>query len=81
MDRTMHRLLAIVVVHVVILVVQRVVRRRLPRLDKDGHFGIYLIMMPLGFGMAGLDLSYLVVGPMAFAGLAVLLRAVGKMGG
>lgn len=79
MEGTTGRLLAVVIVHVVIAVVQRVVRRRLPHLGRDGHFGMYLIMMPLGFGMLGLDLSYLVVGPMAFVGLGLLLRAVGRM--
>ena len=72
------RILAVIVVHGAIAVVQWLVRKQIPLIGRDGQFGIYLILMPLGFGMCGWDLPYLAAAPFILAGLVTLLYTMKK---
>ncbi len=78
MDDLSSRLLAITAVNGVIAVVQWQVRKQIPQIGRDGQFGIYLILLPLGFGMCGWDLPYLAIAPFVLAGLAILLYTMKK---
>ncbi len=69
------RLLAVLAVHVVIWLVLELAHRRVPALNRHSDHGIYLILMPLGFGLFGLDLPYWSTAPIICGGLAILLNS------
>ena len=69
------RLIAVVVVHVVIWLMLKLAHRRVPVLNRHSDHGIYLILMPLGFGLFGLDLPYWSTAPIICGGLAILLNS------
>lgn len=62
---------AIIVSHAVILVVQWAARK-FTTLPKSGGFGIYLILLPIGFNCFGVDLGAWFVASFALAGLSVI---------
>jgi hypothetical protein len=67
------RLVAIAVVHLVIWILTEISYRFIPELNKKHYMGVYLILMPLGFGVFGLDLPYWFVIMPVLAGLVTLM--------
>jgi len=79
MDDPGSRIAAVVIVNVVIGLVQWLVRRQIPALGKGGQFGIYVILLPMGFGLFGFDLDYWFSTLFVAGGLAQLLYSVKKL--
>lgn len=79
MDNTGSRIVAVLVVNGVIGLIQWLVRRQIPALDKRGRFGIYVILLPLGFGLFGWDLSYWFTALFVVGGLTELLWSVKRV--
>lgn len=79
MDDSGSRIAAVVIVNVVIGLVQWLVRRQIPALGKGGQFGIYVILLPMGFGLFGFDLAYWFSTLFVAGGLAQLLYSVKKL--
>lgn len=73
MENLGSRLIGVIVVNAVIWVVLRFVRRGVPILGKRGDSGIYLILLPLGFGLWGFEIPYWATAPIVLIGLAELL--------
>jgi len=70
------RLLAVLIVNVVIWLMLKLAHRRVPVLNRHGDSGIYLILLPLGFGLFGMDLPYWSTAPIICGGLAILLNSL-----
>ena len=70
------RLLAVLIVHVVIWLMLKLAHRLVPVLNRRSDSGIYLILLPLGFGLFGLDLPYWSTAPIICGGLAILLNSL-----
>ena len=73
------RIVAVLVVNGIIGLIQWMVRRQIPALGKSGQFGIYAILLPLGFGVFGFYLPYWFTALFVVGGLAQLLYAVKKL--
>ncbi len=71
---TISRLLTIVVVHLVIWVLSEISQRYVPELNKKHYFGVYLILMPVGFSLFGWNLPYWAIAIFELGGLASLFR-------
>jgi hypothetical protein len=61
------------VVHLAIWILTEISYRLVPELNKKHFMGVYLILMPLGFGVFGFDLPYWFVTMLVLAGLATLM--------
>ena len=72
MDGKTNAIIAILVSHLAIFLIQAVVRRWVG-LGGTGMYGIYLMLLPLGFNCFGMGLPPLMVAGMVLAGLALLL--------
>jgi hypothetical protein len=72
------QILVIVVVNVVIGVVQALVQRQIPTIGFAGHAGVYMILLPLGFGLFEADMPYSASAPFIVLGLALVLYAMKK---
>jgi hypothetical protein len=72
-ENTGSRLVGVIVVNAAIWVVLWFVRRGVPVLGKRGDSGLYMILLPLGFGLWGFDLPYWATAPIILIGLAELL--------
>jgi hypothetical protein len=70
-------ILAILVTHAVIFIIQFGVKRWIS-LEQPGLYGIYLMLLPIGFNCFGLDLAPLVVAVTALLGLFILLAGVNR---
>ena len=73
MENPGFRFVGIIVINLVCWVILRFVRRSVPALGKRGDTGIYMILLPLGFGVWGFDVPYWSTVPIALIGLAELL--------
>jgi hypothetical protein len=67
------RIVAVLVVNLVIFGLQILSNRFVPELKKKHYMGLYLILLPLGFGLFGWDLPYWSTAPMVAGGVVVLL--------
>lgn len=79
MDDSGSRIAAVVIVNVVIGLIQWLVRRQIPALGKGGQFGIYVILLPMGFGLFGFELANWFSTLFVVGGLAQLLYSVKKL--
>jgi hypothetical protein len=70
-------IMAILVTHAVIFVIQVGVRRW-TSLEQPGLYGIYLMLLPIGFNCFGVDLSPLFVAAIVLLGLFLLLTGVNR---
>ncbi len=70
--------IAIIVVNATIVVLQLLVKKLVPTIGNSGLTGIYLILLPIGFGLFGWDVEYSVVAPVVLLGLALLLYSMKK---
>ncbi len=77
MDMT-DKLIAVAIVHVVYAALFELSHRRYPILDKKHQSGMYLILMPLGFGALGFDVSFTFVLVLVVLGVWDLLGAISK---
>ena len=72
-DEPLHSIAVIFVVNLVIMGLQYLSNRYLPELQNRQSMGLYLILLPLGFGLFGWDLPYWGIAPFIFGGVWVLL--------
>ena len=70
-------ILAILVVHLVIYVVQRVARGFLGS-DRQVEIGIYLVLLPVGLNCSCLDVPAPLIAAMVLTGLVLMLRGIGR---
>jgi len=72
-DFVTNRFVAIIVIHLVIFFLNVLSFRFFPELDKKHTFGMYLILMPVGFRLWGLDVPAFATASLNVGGLIVLL--------
>ena len=68
-------ILAILAVHAVIAIIQWIIRRQI-HLDRTGNFGIYLMLVVVGFNCFGFDFPPMLIAGMVLSGLGLLIRSV-----
>lgn len=73
MESRSSALVAVVVVNGAIALIQWFVRSKIPTIGYPGQTGIYMILLPTGFGVFGWDLSHLATAPIVVLGLVLLL--------
>lgn len=77
MDGKSNMILAILVTHAVIFLIQLGVRKWIG-LEQPGLYGIYLMLLPIGFNCFGVVLAPLFVAAFVLLGLFILLAGVNK---
>lgn len=73
------RLIAIVIVNFVIAMLMRLGPRLLPELERRDLHGVYLMLLPLGFGLFGWDIPYWMSTSAVVVGLAMLAFAMRRV--
>ena len=72
---------AIWVSHAVILLVQFLARRFTSLPEKSGGFGIYILLLPIGFNMFGVGFSPWFIASGAMLGLGIILFSLRRVPG
>ncbi len=76
MELFSNRIFHIVVVHVGILVLVQLSHWYLPDLNRKHVTGLYLVLMPIGFGLFGWEVPYWLTAVIVCLGLTGLLMVV-----
>ena len=79
MDAQPNMIAAIIIVHLIIALVQFSARRLLP-LRHMSSYGIYVMLMPVGFNCFGVGLSPYIVAASVLLGLTLLVWGLSRAG-
>ncbi len=81
-DLLSSRIVAVFVVNSVIFGIQILSNRFFPELNKRHNTGLYLVLMPIGFGLYGWDLPVWSTAPLILGGVFILFvvfkRTIGE---